>query len=162
MKQDVIQNTKARLAESLKEKWENKVMHGHYIRSIDKHLISEDDMFLWLSKGDLKAETESQIVAAQDQALQTKYHAIKILQTEKDSKCRLCHQFEETVDHIMSACSILAKEQYIKRHDRVCAQLHFNICKELGVKLDSKLWYEHVSKSVETSQGGKVTILWNQ
>ena len=23
-------------------------------------------------------------------------------------------------------------------------------------------WYEHVSKSVETSQGGKVTILWNQ
>ena len=23
-------------------------------------------------------------------------------------------------------------------------------------------WYEHVPKSVETSQGGKVTILWNQ
>ena len=25
-----------------------------------------------------------------------------------------------------------------------------------------KHWYEHVRKSVETSQGGKVTILWNQ
>jgi len=23
-------------------------------------------------------------------------------------------------------------------------------------------WYEHMPKSVETSQGGKVTILWNQ
>jgi hypothetical protein len=100
-------------------------------------------------------------VASQDQALQTKYHATKILHTETDSKCRLCQQFEETVDHIMSACPILAKEQYIKRHDRVCAQ-HFNICKELGVKLDSELWYEHVPKSVETSQVGKVTILWNQ
>jgi len=22
-------------------------------------------------------------------------------------------------------------------------------------------WYEHVSKSVETGQGGKVTVLWN-
>jgi hypothetical protein len=44
----------------------------------------------------------------------------------------------------------------------VCAQLHFNICKELGVKLDSELWYEHVPKSVETSQVGKVTIQWNQ
>ena len=33
---------------------------------------------------------------------------------------------------------IMAKEQYIKRHDRVCAQLHFNICKEAGVKLDKK------------------------
>jgi len=44
----------------------------------------------------------------------------------------------------------------------VCAQLHFNICKETGVELDKKHWYEHVPKSVETSQGGKVTILWNQ
>jgi hypothetical protein len=44
----------------------------------------------------------------------------------------------------------------------VCAQLHFNICKELGVKLHSELWYEHVPKSVEKSQVGKVTILWNQ
>jgi len=25
-----------------------------------------------------------------------------------------------------------------------------------------KHWYEHVPKSVETSQGGRVTILWNQ
>ena len=44
----------------------------------------------------------------------------------------------------------------------MCAQLHFNICKETGVQLDKKHWYEHVPKSVETSQGGKVTILWNQ
>jgi hypothetical protein len=28
--------------------------------------------------------------------------------------------------------------------------------------LDKKHWYEHVPKSVERSQGGKVTILWNQ
>ena len=35
----------------------------------------------------------------------------------------------------------MAKEQYIKRHDRMSAQLHFNICKETGVKLDKNLWY---------------------
>jgi hypothetical protein len=28
--------------------------------------------------------------------------------------------------------------------------------------MDKKHWYEHVTKSVETSQGGNVTILWNQ
>ena len=46
----------------------------------------------------------------------------------------------------------------------MCAQLHFNICKETGVQLDKKQWYEHLPKSVETSQDGKVTIhvLWNQ
>ena len=31
-----------------------------------------------------------------------------------------------------------------------------------GVQLDKKHWNEHVPKSVETSKGGKVTILWNQ
>jgi len=31
-----------------------------------------------------------------------------------------------------------------------------------GVQLDKKHWYEHVPKSVETSQGCKVTVLWNQ
>jgi hypothetical protein len=54
------------------------------------------------------------------------------------------------------------KEQYIKRHDRVGAKLHFNICKETVVQLDTKHWYEHVPKSEETSRGGKVIILWNQ
>jgi len=57
---------------------------------------------------------------------------------------------------------MLAKEQYIKRHDRVCAQLRLNICKETGVHMDKKHRYEHVPKSVGTSQGGKVTVLWNQ
>ena len=91
-------------------------------------------------RGDLKPESEStsKIVAAQDQALKIKYYATKILNTETDSKCRLCQQFDESIDDIISARPILAKEQYITRHDRVCAQLHFNICKETGVQLDKK------------------------
>ena len=44
----------------------------------------------------------------------------------------------------------------------MCAQLHFSIWKEKGVQMDKKHWYERVPKSVETSQGGKLTILWNQ
>jgi len=123
-KQDGIQQTKARLGEFLKKKWKNKVMHGQYIRNIVRHLTSEEDTFLWLSKGDLKAETESEIVAAHDQALQTKYYMTKILNTEIDSKCRLCQQFDETIEYIISACPILAKEQYIKRYDSVCVCVH--------------------------------------
>jgi len=107
-KQDGIQQTEGGLGECVK-KWINTVMHGQYIRNIDRQLISEEDTSIWLSKGDLKAETESEIVAAQDQALQTKYYATKILNTETDRKCRLCQQFDETRDHIILACPILAK-----------------------------------------------------
>jgi hypothetical protein len=42
------------LGEVLKNKWKNKVMHWQYIRNIDRQFISEEDTFLWLSKGDLK------------------------------------------------------------------------------------------------------------
>jgi hypothetical protein len=76
-------------------------------------------MFLWLSREDLIAETDSEVIAALDQALQMKYYATKILQTETDSKFRLCKKFDKAIDHIISACPILAKEQYIKRHECV-------------------------------------------
>jgi len=76
-KQEGIQHSKARLREVLKNKWKNKLMLGQYIRNIERQLINEKDTFLWLSKGDLKAETESEIVAAQDQAIQTKCYATK-------------------------------------------------------------------------------------
>ena len=53
------------MGEVLKDIRKNKVMHGQYIRNIDRQLIGEEDTFLWLSKGDLKAETESEIAVAQ-------------------------------------------------------------------------------------------------
>ena len=64
----------AKLAEVLKKKCESKVMYGQYIGNMDRQLIIEEDTFFCLSKGDLKAETESEIVATQDQALHTKYY----------------------------------------------------------------------------------------
>jgi uncharacterized membrane protein len=52
---------------------------------------------------------------------------IIIIITKADNNYRLCKQSDETVEHIISACHILAKEQYIKRHDRACVELHCNI-----------------------------------
>jgi hypothetical protein len=68
-------------------------MHGQYIVSIDGQLICREETFLWESRGELRADNESEITAAQD-------HATKTLQTETDNKCRLCLQFD---DHIISA-----------------------------------------------------------
>ena len=44
----------------------------------------------------------------------------------------------------------------------MCAQLHFKICKETGLKLDTEHWYEYVQISVETSHQSKGTILRTQ
>jgi len=50
---------KARLVGSLKKKCESEDMHDQDIGSMDTQLICEKDTFLWLSRGDLKGETES-------------------------------------------------------------------------------------------------------
>jgi hypothetical protein len=44
----------------------------------------------------------------------------------------------------------------------VCAQLHFTICKKIGVKFGNEHSYKHVGKLMETNHEGKVTMLWNQ
>ena len=39
-------------------------------------------------------------------------------------------QHEETVDHIVSGCEVLAKTEHISRHNNAAAYLHWSICKD--------------------------------
>jgi hypothetical protein len=76
---------KRKLVQSLKTKWEIKVLHGEYIRNVDIQLIGGEDTLLWPLRGELKGESGSEIIAVQDKALQTKYQWPKILQTETEN-----------------------------------------------------------------------------
>ena len=100
-------------------------MHGQLSRNLDEKLVDIERSYHWLKSGDIKGETESTIVAAQDQANSTNYFKNKILKEEIESKCRLCKQHEETIDHLTSGCPILAKNEYLMRHDKICTHLHY-------------------------------------
>ena len=67
-----------------------------------KELVDNEQSSGWLKFGDVKGETESKTVTAQDQALSTNYSKTKILKEETDCKCWLCKQHEETIDHLTS------------------------------------------------------------
>jgi len=45
-KQAEMQHTKERLGKVLKKKWKNKVVHGLYIRNMDRQVTSEEATFL--------------------------------------------------------------------------------------------------------------------
>jgi hypothetical protein len=77
-------------------------MHGQWPRSLDEKLMDIEQSYRWLKYGELKGEIESTIVAAQDQAISTNYFKNRILKEEIESKCRLCKQHEETIDHLTS------------------------------------------------------------
>ena len=44
-------------------------MHGQLPRNLDEKLMDTEQLYHWLKSGDIKGETESTIVADQDQQL---------------------------------------------------------------------------------------------
>lgn len=88
-------------------------MHDQYIINRDRKRVNEESTFLWLSRRGMKAAT-----ATKDQALQAQYHATKYYKLKQTANAD-CQKFDETVERITSACPRLAKEKYIKRHDKV-------------------------------------------
>jgi hypothetical protein len=113
-------------------------MRGEVPRNLDEKLVGNEQSYRPLKFGNMKGERESTIVAAQDKAISTNYFKNKILKEETDSKCRLCKQHEDTIDHLTSGCPTLAKNGYLMRHGKVGAHLRYSICKALSIETTDK------------------------
>lgn len=85
------------------------------------------------------------MVAVQDQALATRYRSVKICNIPSITKCRLCGRYDETIDYVVSGYPELAKQEYTTRHEKVCAQVHFEVCRKLNIQVEAKKWYVHFS-----------------
>ena len=73
--------------------------------------VRSDQCWAWLQNGDLKRETESLIVAAQNQSIRTNLVKAKIDKSQGGSLCRVCRKVDEGIDHIVSGCSKLAQKE---------------------------------------------------
>lgn len=144
--------------EQLKSKWEEKPLHGQYPKRTKEKDVDQDKTHNWLSTPGLKSETEGFIIAAQDQCIKTNYYRNKILKDGTDPMCRICGQFQETIDHLISGCPELAKTEYIQRHNKAAAYLHWTICKHYNIKVQDK-HYDHEPATVTENQ--TATILWD-
>ena len=106
----------------------------------------------------LKTKAEGFIVNVQDQSLFTRNFQANILHNRTDPRCRFCNTSTETIDHLISGCTILAPNEYTNRHNRVGQYIQWEICDHFDIETPYK-WYEY--KPLPVADTPKVTILWD-
>ena len=104
---------------------------------------------------DLKRETESLIVAAQNQSIRTNLVKAK---SQGDPLSRTCRKVDESVDHVVSGCSNLVQKEYKRRHDNLGKIVHWKLARECSFEAGDE-WYEHEPESVLENEDYK--ILWD-
>ena len=85
---------------------------------------------------DTESETESLLIAAQNNAIRTNYFKAK--KTQQNSKCRLGGDSNKTINHIISKWGKLAQKEYKTRHDWVKKVINREFC--------WKLKFDHTNK----------------
>ena len=64
---------------------------------------------------------------------------------------------KRTVGHIVSGCPKLAQTDYIPRHDKAAAYIHWQVCQSYIKTLEK--WYDHAPEMLTENEDA--TILWN-
>ena len=149
---------KANGTNAFHDTWKEKPLHGQFALRSQKADVDSKDTHQWLRSASLKAETEGFIMAAQDQSLFTRNFQANILHNGASPNCRFCDKSNETVDHLVSGCPILAPNEYKNKHDRVGQYIHWKVCREYGIENVEK-WYEHKPEPI--TENKTVTILWD-
>ena len=131
-------------------------LYGRFKRLINS--ISHNKTWTWLRKGNFKRETESLLIPAQNNVIRTNHITARIDKTQQNSKCWLCGDRDETINHIISECSKLAQKEYKTRHDWLGKVIHWEMCKKL--KFDHKnKWDMHNPASILENDTHK--LLWD-
>ena len=94
-----------------KQEWVEKPLYRYFERKTGE--ISHEKTWTWRRKGNLKRETESLSIEDQDKVIRTNYVKGRIDKAQQNSKCWLCGDRGETINHIIRKCSKLIS----KRHE---------------------------------------------
>ena len=116
-----------------KQKWEEKQFYRRFKQLTSE--ISREKTWSKLIKGNLKRKTDSLLIAARNNAIKTNQIKVRIDKTQQNSECRLCGDRDETINHIISECSKLAKNEYKTKHDWVGKVIHWELCKNWSLTI---------------------------
>ena len=140
------------------EKFLSKPQHGVFFRQMKANDLNVKKSLSWLDKCHLSPQSEGYICAMQELAIFTKWHEVHILKKSTSDKCRICGKEPETTTHLLAGCDVLAKKEYLDRHNQVARYIHHSVCKSFNFPTEKK-W--HLHKPTEVVMDQMVEIIWD-
>ncbi|XP_044760203.1 uncharacterized protein LOC123317662 [Coccinella septempunctata] len=114
----------------------------------------------YLTQGYLYLQTEGTLMAIQDQVVPTRAYAKHIMkQNIENTKCRLCNNVEETVQHLSSGCSTIANTKYLSRHNNMGKVVHQFMC--LRERLLQEFVPHHIYEPTAVRENQDIKIYWD-
>jgi hypothetical protein len=125
-----------------------KSLHGRYFKELEQPEVNIQASHAWLKKSNIHPETEGFIFAIQDRVINTRNYKKHIcgLQSIID-KCRICGTEGETIEHIISSCTVLAQSEYKKRHDIFAKIIHMNLAVKFNLLKNTQPHYSYTPES---------------
>ena len=149
---------KKRMEKGRSDRLMAKNLHGKFFNEIKD--VADERTWQWLRGGFLDKRNEGYVCAAQENVLKTRYYVTSIMKQDGDSLCRLCGAYVESVGHLVSACKMLAQNEYKRRHDRMGLRVYWELCGKYGVKR-SERWYEETPDTVRVSADKLYEVWWD-
>ena len=94
--------------------WTDKPLHGMYYHQTEE-VADIRKTYQWLEKAGLKDSTDALIIAAQEQALNTRSMEAGVYHARLDPRCRLSKYALETVQHITEKCKMMVGKAYMEQ-----------------------------------------------
>ena len=79
----------------------------------------------------------------------------------KCSKCRLCGQQREMIEHLLAGCKVLANSEYLTRHNRALMILAISWAKEFNLVEKDMKWYKQKWCSGYTLENDHAKPVWD-
>jgi hypothetical protein len=102
-----------------------KSLHGRYFKELEQPEVNIQASHAWLKKSNIHPESLQSII----------------------DKCRICGTEGETIEHIISSCTVLAQSEYKKRHDIFAKIIHMHLAVKFNLLKNTQPHYSYTPES---------------
>ena len=120
----------------------------------------ENESFVWLNKNITPQKTAG-IMDFLEQMMKTRKWKVLRGIGGSDEKCRLCKKFDETVQHLLAGCEILAGTEYLVWHNNALMVLAVSWAVERELLPANTAWYTVRWDTGHVLKGNGFKLFWD-